>query len=168
MVSSACACSSETSGLSRADREEIVSRAAGLRVVVCGSQISVSAGELEARRHHADDRPRSVAHTNRPLQHVGVAAEAALPVRMADQRWPAARSGHRFFGRERAADDRLDREDAKELAHPRWRLARTPPRRPASPGIRRRGSWTSPRTTSSGRASPESWRSRPCVWVPPA
>ena len=52
---------------------------------------------------------------NRPLQNVGRAAEAALPVRMTNHRRALLVVGHGFLRSERAAHQRLDREDAEEL-----------------------------------------------------
>ena len=94
--------------------KEIVSGAAGLAGRLGNPNIGLG-GEVEACRHHADDRMHAGTDTNRPLQDVGRAAEAALPVRMTNHRRALLVVGHGFLRCERAADQRLDREHTEEL-----------------------------------------------------
>ena len=97
------------------NREETVVRAAG-RTRLLGKPDIHRARELETLWQHAHDEARFDVHANRPLEHAGIATIAALPVRMADQRHPVAAARCGFFRSERATDDRLDSEDAEELA----------------------------------------------------
>ena len=146
-VSSLCACSSETTsggaGRRRGNRGAV-------RLVVARRLVAPDirpAREVEARRQDADDRARGVAQANRPLKDVRVSAVAALPERVADQRGRPAAAERQFFVRERAADDRLDGEDAKELAIHVGVLSDTPPCRQASPALPRPDRSRSPRTS---------------------
>ena len=65
-------------------------------------------------RQHADDGVRPVVHLEHLPDDVPVAAELALPVRVADDQH-RRRARLVVVGHERAAEDRLDAEDAEEV-----------------------------------------------------
>ena len=95
-----------------ADGEVRVPAAAG-RLGPLGDPQVRQPGKPEAGRQHADDRPGVAADSHGPFQDVGVGVETPLPIVVADERRAAA--GLRFLGSERAPDDRLDAEHAKEV-----------------------------------------------------
>ncbi len=78
-------------------------------LVVEGRPQLASAGEIEARRHDADDRVRLLVEHQRRAEHRGAGAEAALPETVTED--GETRSADAVFvGREQPSSDRLDAE----------------------------------------------------------
>ena len=71
----------------------------------------------EPGRHHADDGEARVVELDGASDHAGVAAEMFLPGLPAQDRRTSAgaAAGRIFFGQERAAEDRRDAEQRKQI-----------------------------------------------------
>ena len=70
--------------------------------------------QLEAGRHHADDRVRPAVEVDRAPQNARIAAELAMPEPMAENR-DGVLAGHVFRRRERAAEQRLRAQRVEQV-----------------------------------------------------
>ena len=95
-------------------RRELPDVPGHLRGVATPGNPQVRADEQQPARHHADDRRRGASDSDRPLQDVGVAAEAALPQTVTDDR-DARASRPELLAREAAAERRRHAEDRQRI-----------------------------------------------------
>ena len=85
-----------------------------LRGIAAPRNPQIRADEHQPARHHADDRRRLAANPDCPLQDVRIAAEAALPEAVTDDRHPRA-SRPELLTREAPAERRRHAEDRQGI-----------------------------------------------------
>jgi hypothetical protein len=110
-IISVCACCRAGARLERRHREPVFPTTESRRIHHRNPNVGIVLEKPEARRQDSDDRPQS-GGANGLLERARVAAEAALPVGIADHSGPGSTPPH-LLRREEPAGNRLDPKTRK-------------------------------------------------------